>query len=762
MTGLVSATVATLADVGWHAPTPYCLKAPDGARFDWNLSALPNGGEGITTKRILNDILEHMGEGLNKDMWTAASKCPRSSGLELGVDWSAYKFLTRIWTNDGNMKGMLQCVVANSFISPACRWQMYCESRKAGTVEELVDETADFSCPFGCGATKHLVTHRHLFWDCSKLPTLGIREVDASENLRRRATSGIDGGQQGFWLRGCTPKTWTHDLEDEPGLMHRVHGRADIETLDHYMLFTDGSGGKHSGDPRRRRATFGGVVMTALFDGAATKANLQDLTEPGYTHKAGQCCWFIFPSSAPADVANKGLALAQQFVGSTGRPVGIIAHWILYGRLEGRKQTVPRAELRAIQCSLQELPSAKWQVFTDHENHVKNALAGRTKCLGSGLGELWQQTWESIDRHEGVDFSHVYSHRDNSLARDLAAGRCPLHFLGNSLADIAASLDQEEARMTWATTETISTVDGLSLKVMKRLTAIALHIAEQKRVARPKKLAKQSKPDIAALKEASQHNLQREGRDYRCTVCTQLLTRCQLRKGEMDWCVPVDAYFLDPQGRPGPPPPDSPASQELARRLDFHCTHQISRFPQGICCWRCGCWSSSSRAVGLRKPCTGHPTPSGKLALERICLGRPARWMPVDEADADRNRCERAQTVRRAEELQQLEALRRSLLTPAEPVPKRHRYRYKQPSRSLVVHHDNPVAEIPATTSDAAMEVVAAPVEEIFLDNALGLDDMELLTIGELMDAQAVGFVEDEEHSDPAWGVQKVSNSRDF
>ena len=89
-----------------------------------------------------------------------------------------------------------------------------------------------------------------------------------------------------------------------------------------------------------------------------------------------------------------------------------------------------------------------------------------------------------------------------------------LHFLGNGIADIAAGLDEAEAAIGWGTSETITIIDGMALKVMKRLTAVAQRVAEDKRATRPGKRSKLSRPDIAALRSASQHMLVNEGRNY--------------------------------------------------------------------------------------------------------------------------------------------------------------------------------------------------------------------------------------------------------
>ena len=239
------------------------------------------------------------------------------------------------------------------------------------------------------------------------------------------------------------------------------------------------------------------------------------------------------------------------------------------------------------------------------------------------------------------------------------------------------------------------------------------------------------------------------------TTCHLLLTRAQLRSGDLELCIPVDAFFTDPHGRPAPPPPGDFASAELARRLGYRASHLTSRYPGGVICWKCGCWSSSTRAVGLRKPCNLVPTPSGALAIERVIDGRPARWQPRDVGDLAWR--ERAATLQHALDLQQRERLRRAHhLTEVETsrAGSRMRLYFKQPAR--LPHYVSDLAT-PALLSDL-VPLDTAPAQEpgeldyaqhFFLEPAIGADDQLYLDIGEMIEAQFVGAEDDQEFSDP-------------
>ena len=105
--------------------------------------------------------------------------------------------------------------------------------------------------------------------------------------------------------------------------------------------------------------------------------------------------------------------------------------------------------------------------------------------------------------------------------------------------------------------------------------------------------------DISALLAATDHVLSKCEGGFRCSRCTVIVTRGQLRKGDNALCVPPDALFLGPDGLPVPPPLGHPECARLAARFGFDPSQDLlSRFEGGVICWTCGCFSQSQRAQG--------------------------------------------------------------------------------------------------------------------------------------------------------------------
>ena len=252
--------------------------------------------------------------------------------------------------------------------------------------------------------------------------------------------------------------------------------------------------------------------------------------------------------------------------------------------------------------------------------------------------------------------------------------------MANGFADAAAGLDAREAEIDWGIAESVSIVDGIAAKVLRRLTAMAMAIADLKRDPRPTRQPRRPRPDIAALAAASDHDLVRQAAGYRCSLCATHLTRSQLRAGEGDGCFPPDVHFRNLYGRPAPPPTGSAASSEVAARLGFHPTHRIGGFDGGHICWDCGAFSSSNRAVGLRRPCTT-PTQAGRAARCRVAQGRAAKWMPRDAAEA--RTIARAALVDRACQLQQRHSEQAKAAALLE-APKRRRSVGKAPGAAIL------------------------------------------------------------------------------
>ena len=575
---------------------------------------------------------------------------------------------------------MVRCLATDSFVSPAQRWQWHYDGILDGALVEHDRDADSYRCPWGCGATGEAVNHRHIFWDCPRLAASPIPEVQGSNSLTRRALAAIDAGSSAFWLRGTVPRPWTHDACEPPLEVFCAHGDASFAATAASVIATDGGGGAFSSDPRRRRCTFGYVILRLHLDKDGLAPPPAD---PRQRQRlaGGPGCWIRMPSSVPPHFDAEALKVLANFTSATARCASATVLRLVHGKHGGPAQTVPRAELTAIRVALQlEAPRA-WTFLTDHENHVNAWNKGRAHVLESALQEIWADVLAAAERHPTVRLVHTHAHRDGTVARDVFIhGRKPLEYIANGFADAAAGIDAKEAEIQWGIAESISIVDGIAIKVLKRLTAMAMVISDKKRDPRPTRGSRQLRPDIAALCAASDHELVRQGAGYRCSLCATYLTRSQLRRGEGDGCFPVDVHFRNLQGRPAPPPAGSAAPAEIAARRGFHHSHWVGGFDGGLICWTCGAFSSSNRAVGLRRPCV-RPTQAGVAARTRVAQGRAAKWVPRDSEEA--RAIARTAVVERACQLQQRHREEVKAAAALER-PKRRRIAGKSPAAAVL------------------------------------------------------------------------------
>ena len=199
------------------------------------------------------------------------------------------------------------------------------------------------------------------------------------------------------------------------------------------IYFTDGSGGCRSNDPRLRRVGIG-VVKCSISDS------------------------------------------------------GIISvHGGLSCSLEGWKQTVPRAELRAIVFALT-LSTGHIIIYTDHINHVRKYNKGEACCINSELSDLWATFWDAYRaRGGGVELRYVKAH---ALPEHFTSGAVtPFTFVGNGLADACADRGAEIAPINHRYLQEIESRDCLVAKINKRMVDIALALPRIQRRPRPSSAA---------------------------------------------------------------------------------------------------------------------------------------------------------------------------------------------------------------------------------------------------------------------------------
>ena len=122
------------------------------------------------------------------------------------------------------------------------------------------------ACP-RCGQRETLF---HRVWTCPC--NQGHQDYTSTQSLLEKATQGHE-TTPCLWLRGLPPASWTRytcpegvsNFERKTGCWEDVEGqRGEDGFLD---VFGDGSGGKHSADPRLRQCGVGVAVLQTFNDG---------------------------------------------------------------------------------------------------------------------------------------------------------------------------------------------------------------------------------------------------------------------------------------------------------------------------------------------------------------------------------------------------------------------------------------------------------------------------------------------------------------
>ena len=200
----------------------------------------------------------------------------------------------------------------------------------------------------------------HRFWTCPANGRLGDSAVKCTQHLVSVAAQEASSDPL-LWLRGVAVNKFScGDVEPpEPTALVQFLGLLrDCDKIEVPFVFTDGSGGSNSRDPRKRRVGFG----FAAFEHASI------LSLSPYPVAAG------------------------------------------FGTLPGPKQTVPRAELYAIiviaKCTVGDVT-----VYTDHINHVNKFSRGEMACLCSELSDLWAVIFDVLrDRAGKFCLDYVPAH----------------------------------------------------------------------------------------------------------------------------------------------------------------------------------------------------------------------------------------------------------------------------------------------------------------------------------------------------------------
>ncbi len=250
-TGPVSATVATLADIGWQTPSPFRWVEPCDGEKGTDRVWYYTGGDSAELKAAIADAA-------SRTAWREAAGHFDGSGAEGGVDFTTfqrhidYYHRKQLYGHAGMLKKIAYGQMWNTERQHHANSRIQVECDICG---EGVDNTCHRA--YGCSCIEAYLNdvNRRQRGDVI-IPSAWKREA-------------IEGGAQRtaiFWCRGLPPKAWYEALIPAPRTDEdeTVIGEMDIAGG---HIYSDGSGGRNSRDKRIRRCGYGYALIYEGRDG---------------------------------------------------------------------------------------------------------------------------------------------------------------------------------------------------------------------------------------------------------------------------------------------------------------------------------------------------------------------------------------------------------------------------------------------------------------------------------------------------------------
>ena len=395
----MAATIATLSDLGWNPVSPYTWKQPRGSPrnsgfepdgfIEWNYV----GGD-------TSSVHEAFTEDIENQLWKTAATHRHGRGLERGGDLTAgVKHIE--WYRK---KGLIAQAAMLTTVLCGAVWS-------TSRTKESKPET-EVVCPL-CGQNED--DEYHTAYKCSGLPA----DVDWNMGTRGLVRAAEKGHIEcpALWLRGINPANCVEIPEAKCEYRDKSFGPLEIDGGD---LFSDGSGGVHTSDPRIRRSGSAFIQVTN--------------------------------SNGKYVVAAGGFA-----------PLG------------GKRQTVPRAELNAAIMALKRCRYATKPIrlWVDCKGILDGFEAGENNIPQTNV-DLWKGLWAVV--HEirvKVEMRKVW--RAHATVEDHAVGLLStLEFFGNAAVDRLAGHAAAEHQVSELIKEQLDQVDGRAWNIQTRLVEAQL------------------------------------------------------------------------------------------------------------------------------------------------------------------------------------------------------------------------------------------------------------------------------------------------
>ncbi len=599
--GIISATIATLLDIRWDPKSPW----------EW----IDGEGEVFSLRSTDTDRLLHfeLRGALEQEAWAQASAFHHGDGLWQGADLTVLKrHIARLRRQGEHSQASVLQLAATGALWPASR-RFGTESgrppdeapeeiqedgplgpgpsvrpaveQRAGSPHDACATTLDDpeavdldlewaegdDLDFGLDDPWEILEEpapqdRHTkdgkaVWSCKLCPRCGECEETLFHQLWQcPANDGLEGchwehraraeaehaSLPCFWLRGLPPLAWTYRPAMAPTQGEVVYlGGSPTKPVvlgAGDIVATDGSGGSFSSEPRLRRCGWGFVVLT-----------------PGLAVRS--CGW---------------------------------------GPLHLWKQTVPLAELQAVQSALL-ATEGPITVAVDSVIVAKGIRRGPS-FRHSFNQYRWRVFWECAANRQ-ITVVKVRSHVPAATA--VSKGYDPQLWLANELADKLADEAARRAQLPARNIQEVAAADKLTLEVQQHILTVAHSVCQASKElygpssvgdrgveARGRQAARRS--ELASAIAQSMHRFSQQR--FRCLDChgaPGMGAEARL------------AFFRSPC-------PKLP--------LQVHPSHKVARHRGLLWCTVCG-KTGSQRFESFRAEC-GAPTAHGRRVLDKLRAGR--------------------------------------------------------------------------------------------------------------------------------------------
>jgi hypothetical protein len=245
--GTASATILTLAQIGWKAIGPDVFRDIEG-------NVWMDDGKG---HRSL-DIEAALEKSAKKQLWKHAATHYGGTGLHDGGDLTAARWLRKqlLKNNRHTEAGLLNTIVDGA------AWF----NDRLNAADNSVS-TACKRCDAGrnCGVAE---TATHALWDCADNANCEGTAITRSNKLRGKVTP----EHECLWTRGIPPRSLTHHTLSGTGLWRRYWKFGDLSLFKQagkdpkVKLASDGGGGEHATDRRLARVGWSAVVIRLATD----------------------------------------------------------------------------------------------------------------------------------------------------------------------------------------------------------------------------------------------------------------------------------------------------------------------------------------------------------------------------------------------------------------------------------------------------------------------------------------------------------------